>query len=56
MIRRVIPIWEENVRRSMASLELIEEERAREVRELSATLSPDISFSLLGVARIVPNL
>ena len=51
--RRVIPIWEENVRRSEASLAEVERSKQRELQDLNRSLSPDVNYSLLCLARIV---
>lgn len=51
--RRVIPIWEENVRRSEASLADVEVSKKRELDDLNRSLHPDINYSLLCLARIV---
>lgn len=51
---RVIPIWEENVRRSQAAVEQVDTDKQRELQELNARLNPEVSYSLLNVARIVP--
>lgn len=53
--RRVVPIWEENVRRSKAAAELIKQDRSRELQQLSRALQPEVSYHLLCVARIEPR-
>ena len=53
--QRVVPIWEENVRRSEAALDLVEQHRIREQQQLNRSLNPDVAYSLLSVARIVPS-
>lgn len=50
--RRVIPLWQANVRRDQTELELVQEDRARALRELDETRRPDVTSSLLAVARI----
>ena len=52
--RSVIPIWEASVRRAEVELERIEDDRAEALRALVQTLDPQVQYSLLGVARIVP--
>ena len=52
--RRVIPIWEENVRRSQAVLQQLDADEAKERQQVNAQLNPDVSYSLLNVARINP--
>ena len=51
---RVIPIWEENVRRSQVAVEQVDTDKQRELQELNSRLNPEVSYSLLNVARIVP--
>ena len=51
---RVVPIWEENVRRSQAALDQVAVDKQRELQKLNAMLNPEVSYSLLCVARIVP--
>ena len=50
--RRVIPVWQANVRRDQAELEHLRDDRARALRELDETRRPDVTSSLLAVARI----
>lgn len=50
--RRVIPVWQANVRRDQAELAHIHEDRERALRELDETRRPDVTSSLLAVARI----
>ncbi|MCY3569387.1 MAG: hypothetical protein OXH38_12210, partial [Chloroflexi bacterium] len=52
--RRVIPIWEENVRRSQAVLQQLDADEEKERQQVNAQLNPDVSYSLLNVARINP--
>ena len=50
--RRVIPVWQANVRRDQAELEHLRDDRERALRELDETRRPDVTSSLLAVARI----
>ena len=50
--RRVIALWEANVRRDRAELDQIQEDRERALRELDETRRPEVKSSLLAVARI----
>lgn len=52
--QRVVPIWEENVRRSEAALDQVAADKQRELQALNTMLNPEVSYSLLCVARIVP--
>ena len=52
--RRVIPIWEGNVRLSQAVLQQLDADEAKERQQVNAQLNPDVSYSLLNVARINP--
>lgn len=52
--RRVIPIWEENVRRSEASLAEVATSKQRELQDLNRSFNPDVDYSLLCLARIIP--
>ena len=51
--RRVIPIWEENVRRSEAALAEVGRNKQRELQDLNRGLNPDVDYSLLCLARII---
>lgn len=52
--QRVVPIWEENVRRSQAALDQVAADKQRELQALNAMLNPEVNYSLLCVARVVP--
>ena len=52
--QRVVPIWEANVRRAEDEVERTRAEREQAINELERSLSPNVEYSLLGVARIVP--
>ena len=51
---RVVPIWEANVRRAKDEVERTRAEREQAINDLERGLSPNVEYSLLGVARIVP--
>ena len=52
--RAVIPIWEANVRRAEVEFERIDGDRTEALRTLAQSLDPQVKYSLLCVARIVP--